>query len=69
VTKILPRYRQSGRFCLDAHSAIEHFPSIGRYVVNLTQAMFLNRDERLILLGDPLNPLIGLTTLARMGGR
>ena len=45
-------------FCLDARTATDHFPGIGRYVVNLAQAMvpLLGGDERLILLHDPTQP-------------
>ena len=45
-------------FCLDARTATDHFPGIGRYVVNLAQAMvpLLSQDERLILLRDPTQP-------------
>ena len=41
--------------CLDARTATDHFPGIGRYVVNLAQAMIplLGEDDRLILLRDP----------------
>ena len=54
-------------FCLDARTATDHFPGIGRYVVNLAQAMIplLGRDERLILLRNPSWPSRwDLTTLA-----
>jgi glycosyltransferase involved in cell wall biosynthesis len=46
------------RFCLDARTATAHFPGIGRYVVNLAQAMIplLGQDERLIFLRDPTKP-------------
>ena len=45
-------------FCLDARTATDHFPGIGRYVVNLAQGMvpLLSQDERLILLRDPAQP-------------
>jgi len=45
-------------FCLDARTATNHFPGIGRYVVNMAQAMIplLGQDERLILLRDPTKP-------------
>ncbi len=45
-------------FCLDARTATDHFPGIGRYVVNLARAMtpLLDGDERLILLRDPTQP-------------
>lgn len=45
-------------FCLDARTATDHFPGIGRYVVNLAQAMvpLLSQDEWLILLRDPAQP-------------
>jgi len=45
-------------FCLDARTATGHFPGIGRYVVNLAQAMapLLGEDERLVLLRDPNRP-------------
>jgi len=44
--------------CLDARTATDHFPGIGRYVVNLAQAMMplLSKDDRLILLADPAQP-------------
>jgi len=54
-------------FCLDARAATNHFPGIGRYVVNLARAMIplLSEDERLILLHDPAQPSgWDLTTLA-----
>jgi glycosyltransferase involved in cell wall biosynthesis len=43
------------RLVLDARTATEHFPGIGRYVFNLAQAIIplLSKDERLILLRDP----------------
>jgi len=53
--------------CLDARSATNHFPGIGRYVVNLARAMIplLGQDERLVLLRDPAQPSCwNLTTLA-----
>jgi glycosyltransferase involved in cell wall biosynthesis len=46
------------RYVLDARTATDHFPGIGRYVSNLAQALpsLLAPDERLILLGDPSRP-------------
>jgi alpha-1,3-rhamnosyl/mannosyltransferase len=46
------------RFALDARAATDHFPGIGRYVVNLAQAMvpLLGVGERLSLLRDPGQP-------------
>jgi glycosyltransferase involved in cell wall biosynthesis len=46
------------RLVLDARTATDHFPGIGRYVVNLAQAMvpLLSEDERLLLLRDPSRP-------------
>ena len=43
---------------LDARAATDHFPGIGRYVVNLACAMasLPGRDEQLILLRDPTQP-------------
>jgi alpha-1,3-rhamnosyl/mannosyltransferase len=43
------------RYVLDARTATNHFPGIGRYTVSLAQAMLplLRQDERLILLRDP----------------
>jgi len=43
---------------LDARAATDHFPGIGRYVLNLVQAMIplLGRDEGLFLLRDPTQP-------------
>jgi glycosyltransferase involved in cell wall biosynthesis len=40
---------------LDARTATDHFPGIGRYVINLAQALapLLSEGERLILLRDP----------------
>ena len=45
-------------YVLDARSAINHFPGIGRYVSNLAQAMVpqLANDERLVLLIDSSRP-------------
>ena len=45
-------------FLLDARTAVNHFPGIGRYVSNLAQAMtpLLNPDEHLTLLHDPSQP-------------
>lgn len=45
-------------YCLDARTAIAHFPGIGRYVANLAQALapLLHDHERLILLRDPSRP-------------
>ncbi|MBN1221226.1 MAG: glycosyltransferase family 4 protein [Anaerolineae bacterium] len=42
-------------FVLDARTATDHFPGIGRYVFNLARAMIplLNKNEQLILLRDP----------------
>jgi glycosyltransferase involved in cell wall biosynthesis len=46
------------RFCLDARTATDHFPGIGRYVSNLARAMVdeLAGDEQLIVLRDPTQP-------------
>lgn len=46
------------RFCLDARTATEHFPGIGRYVSNLAQAMVaqLANDETLLLIVDRSRP-------------
>ena len=43
------------RFCLDARTATDHFPGIGRYVNNLERAMVaqLMGDEQLIVIRDP----------------
>jgi alpha-1,3-rhamnosyl/mannosyltransferase len=43
------------RYVLDARTATDHFPGVGRYVFNLAQAMasLLNQAEVLILLRDP----------------
>jgi alpha-1,3-rhamnosyl/mannosyltransferase len=43
---------------LDTRAATDHFPGIGRYVVNLAQAMapLLAQPEDLILLRDPSQP-------------
>ncbi|MFQ5615257.1 MAG: glycosyltransferase family 4 protein, partial [Anaerolineales bacterium] len=45
-------------FCLDARTATDHFPGIGRYVSNLSQAMaeHLTGDEQLLLIRDPATP-------------
>lgn len=45
-------------YILDARTANNHFPGIGRYVSNLAQAMIgqLDEDERLLLLHDPTQP-------------
>ena len=42
-------------FCLDARAAQDHFPGVGRYVLNLARAMpaALSASERLVLLRDP----------------
>ncbi len=51
---------------IDARTATDHFPGIGRYVVNLARAMvpLLGKDERLIILRDPTQPSSwDLTTL------
>ncbi|NHZ71810.1 MAG: glycosyltransferase [Aquificales bacterium] len=46
------------RFVLDARTAVNHFPGIGRYVSNLAQAMasLLHSDEQLVLLRDSSQP-------------
>ncbi|MCA9873491.1 MAG: glycosyltransferase family 4 protein [Anaerolineales bacterium] len=46
------------RYALDARTATDHFPGIGRYVSNLARALppVLASDERLILLRDPTRP-------------
>ncbi|MCB9134157.1 MAG: glycosyltransferase family 4 protein [Anaerolineales bacterium] len=43
------------RFCLDARTATDHFPGIGRYVSNLARAMVdqLAGGEELIVFHDP----------------
>jgi len=54
--KFLPKIGDSLiQYTLDARTAINHFPGIGRYVSNLARAMApqLASDERLILLTDP----------------
>lgn len=45
-------------YALDARTATDHFPGIGRYVSNLAQAMAaqLGDDERLLILLDPGRP-------------
>jgi glycosyltransferase involved in cell wall biosynthesis len=45
-------------YALDARTATDHFPGIGRYVVNLARAMApqLGPGERLFLLRDPARP-------------
>ncbi len=45
------------KFCLDARTATDHFPGIGRYVSNLARAMGneLARGEALIVLGTPVH--------------
>ena len=45
-------------YILDARTANNHFPGIGRYTANLVQALIplLNNHERLILLYDPTQP-------------
>jgi len=42
-------------FCLDARTAHDHFPGVGRYVANLARAMAtgLAEDEAIVLLRDP----------------
>jgi glycosyltransferase involved in cell wall biosynthesis len=42
-------------YVLDARTATDHFPGIGRYTANLARAMvpLLDENERLILLSDP----------------
>jgi len=46
------------KYCLDARSATNHFPGIGRYISNLARALNeqLEPDEKLILLSDPSRP-------------
>ncbi len=46
------------RIVIDARTTINHFPGIGRYVVNLARVMapLLDEDERLILLRDLIQP-------------
>ncbi len=48
----------SPHYVLDARTATDHFPGIGRYVVNLARAMvsLLGPGERLTLLRDPTQP-------------
>ena len=45
-------------YLLDARSATDHFPGIGRYVSNLAQALvpLLTDDEHLLILRDPERP-------------
>ena len=45
-------------FCLDARTATDHFPGIGRYVGSLAQTIVpeLADSERLLLLRDPSRP-------------
>jgi len=55
------------RFVLDARTATDHFPGIGRYVVNLAQAMvpLLGEGEQLSLLRDLAQSFpYGLTALS-----
>jgi alpha-1,3-rhamnosyl/mannosyltransferase len=52
---------------LDARTATNHFPGIGRYVLNLARAMvpLIDVDERLVLLHDPTRPCsLNLAALA-----
>jgi glycosyltransferase involved in cell wall biosynthesis len=52
---------------LDARTATEYFPGIGRYVINLARAMIplIDAGERLVLLRDPTRPSSwGLASLA-----
>ena len=46
------------RLVLDARTANDHFPGIGRYVAGLARALvpLLARDEEMILLRDPTQP-------------
>ena len=46
------------RYCLDARTATDHFPGIGRYVSNIARgiAAQLAADEQLVLLVDPRQP-------------
>ncbi len=48
----------SPHYVLDARTATDHFPGIGRYAVNLARAMapLLGSEERLTLLRDPTRP-------------
>ena len=47
---------------LDARTATDHFPGIGRYVVHLSQALVqIAPDLRLTLLHDPLASATRLT--------
>lgn len=43
------------KFVLDGRTATEHFPGIGRYVINLARAMapLMKEGDRLLLLRDP----------------
>lgn len=55
------------RYVLDARTATDHFPGIGRYIVNLARAIIplLDHDEQLVLLRDPAKPsAFNLDTLA-----
>jgi alpha-1,3-rhamnosyl/mannosyltransferase len=46
------------KFCLDARTATDHFPGIGRYVSNLARGMVeqLTQGEELIVIRDPTRP-------------
>ncbi len=55
------------RLVVDARTATDHFPGIGRYVANLARALvpFLTTGEEMILLRDPSHPsTLGLARLA-----
>ena len=47
-------------YALDARTATNHFPGIGRYVVSLAGAMMgqLAEGERLVLLRDATQPSV-----------
>ena len=51
----LPTTLARMRICLDARTAGDHFPGIGRYTVNLARALgpLLAGEDRLLLLRDP----------------
>lgn len=48
------------RFCLDARTATNHFPGIGRYVSNLARAVvpLLSPGEEIVILHNPSEPSI-----------
>ncbi len=44
------------RIVLDARTATDHFPGIGRYMANLVQALVAPLRKQLLLLRDPASP-------------